>query len=63
MKGSRFLVVIVAMVVNAAAAGGAFAGVDPPPPGAVPEPTALLVWLGLAAAGGLLYSRRNRDVR
>jgi hypothetical protein len=36
----------------------AWAGVTP---GAVPEPTALLVWLGLVGAGALFYSRRNRQ--
>jgi MYXO-CTERM domain-containing protein len=29
--------------------------------GAVPEPTAMLVWMGLAGAGGLFFWRRNRS--
>jgi hypothetical protein len=61
MKSSRILLVVVATVLIAAASGVAFAGIEPPPAGVVPEPTAMLVWLGLAAAGGLLHSRRNRD--
>lgn len=63
MKGSRILWVVVATAFNLAASGVASAGVVDPPGGAVPEPTAMLVWLGLAAAGGLLHSRRNRDER
>jgi LPXTG-motif cell wall-anchored protein len=39
-------------------AGIANAGLDG---GELPEPTAMLVWLGLAGAGGLFFWRRNRD--
>jgi hypothetical protein len=53
---------VVATVMIAAAPSAALAGiiVDPPVPGAVPEPTALLVWLGLTAAGALFFWRRGR---
>jgi hypothetical protein len=61
VKISRKFYVVVATVSVSLATSAAFAGVPPTAP--VPEPTALLVWLGLAAAGGLLYSRRNRDER
>jgi LPXTG-motif cell wall-anchored protein len=36
----------------------AFAGVTNPE---VPEPTAMLVWAGLAGIGGLFFYRRNRE--
>jgi MYXO-CTERM domain-containing protein len=36
----------------------AFAGIEET---LVPEPTALLVWAGLAGIGGLFFWRRQRD--
>jgi len=60
MKSSRILLAVVATVLNLVASGAVFAGVGTPTE-TVPEPTAMLVWLGLAAAGGLLHLRRNRD--
>ncbi len=60
MKGlALFVVGGIASLFLVAAPRVALGGVIPSD-GAVPEPTALLVWLGLAGIGGLLYSRRNR---
>jgi hypothetical protein len=42
-------------VPTAALAGGA--------PSAAPEPTSILVWAGLAGAGGLMYWRQQRRKR
>ena len=56
MKISRTFLVVATLLI-AAAPGVAMAGVVPGP---VPEPSALLVWLGLTAAGALFFWRRNR---
>jgi hypothetical protein len=51
--GFSFLVCVAPQIAVAGTDGG---GTD-----MVPEPTALLVWAGLAGIGGLFFWRRNRD--
>ena len=59
MKGfALFVIVVIANLVLLAAPRAVVGGTIVGSP--VPEPTAILVWLGLAGIGGLLYSRRNR---
>jgi hypothetical protein len=59
MKPSILLTALVSCLLVATMAGIANAGVVDG--GELPEPTALLVWLGLVGAGGLFFWRRNRD--
>lgn len=59
MKASVFLLALACGVVIFAPRF-VFAGLNGEP-AVVPEPTALLVWAGLAGVGGLFFWRRNRD--
>ena len=59
MRTSILLLAVVSCLLVAAMAGIANAGIIGG--GELPEPTAMLVWLGLAGAGGLFFWRRNRD--
>jgi hypothetical protein len=59
MKLSVLLIAVVSCSIMVATSGVANAGVNGT--GQVPEPTAVLVWAGLAGAGGLFFWRRNRD--
>lgn len=62
MKTSCLFVAMVAVGLVVGVPESVVAGITPgPSPGTVPEPTALLVWLGLAAAGGLFFWRRGRE--
>jgi len=60
MKALTQLMAIICCILIIAAPRIAFAGLEPTP-GTVPEPTALLVWAGLAGIGGLFFYRRHRD--
>lgn len=58
MKASVFFLAMVSGLLVVASPNVAWAGVVVSP---VPEPTALLVWVVLASAGGLFFWRRNRE--
>ncbi len=58
MKAAALLVAVTSAVIIVSPK---FAVAGVAPVGEVPEPTAMLVWLGLAGAGALFYSRRNRE--
>jgi PEP-CTERM motif len=59
MKALILLVAVVSCLLIIASPGIAFAGATGGP-NQLPEPTTLLVWLGLASAGGFFFWRRNR---
>lgn len=59
MKTAQVTVALASTLLLLASPSAAFAGVDPPP-GVIPEPAAVLVWAGLAGAGGVAYWLRNR---
>jgi hypothetical protein len=61
MKSSTTMVASLAsFLLFVAAPSAAFAGTDLP---IVPEPSAMLIWAGLAGAGGLAYWSRNRRAK
>lgn len=62
MKARVAYFVLISCSLLLAAPSVGLAGVEGGTPGVVPEPTAMLVWLGLAGAGGLFFWRRGRDI-
>jgi hypothetical protein len=56
-----FVAAVAAGSLLVVAPSAAFAGTPPPP--MVPEPTALAMWAGMAATGGVIYWWRNHRQR